>query len=295
MKRIMFMIFIVNVAFAGVCEENKQKIEDKILWNFISENVRYADDYVKFCETLHALYPQMKANECQVVKVTQKQRGELCELLVAAYSFYGIKSKTDCTYTRTDKYVKDIDNLHNMLRKYVFSVKATGEVTTERNNICLAKANVKKYNYEVANKNVVIDKVKAPLKKKNDENKAYLEFVKSESMQKDAVLLYRFVGDRVAKDFHKYYEYKELARNIDKYVGYFALPIEYEVINWSELYRKDNIMDYKAIYDSNYAVKCYKKSPNDSVEVDYGNDITRTMTCAEIKSAIEAFDKAVQD
>ncbi len=291
MKILILMICIASGLFANVCEANKQKIGDNILWSFVGKFFNKVD----MCENLHILYPQMKANECQVVKVTQTQRNELCELLVAAYNLYGIKSNTnDCKYTTTDKYVKDIKNLPNILRKYVFNIQSLNEIDTPTS--CVAKSSVK-YNHQTIDENAVLEKIKATLKKRNDDNKSYLKFVKDENMQQNALRIYRFVGDKMLSDFFKYYndEYLSVIDNIESTSGYWGFPIEYEVINWSESYRADWVEQYKEIYDSSYVTKCYNKLPQDTVTINYGDGKSKTMTCAEVKSQMELFERAIKD
>ena len=297
MRIFILMIFVISGVFANVCEANKQKIEDKILWSFISNTT---NDYVELCESLHTLYPQMKANECQVVKVTQTQRSELCELLVAQFKSYGVKSnKNDCKYTKTDKYVKDIKNLPSVLRKYVFNVKPSGDVFAPPNE-CIAKISAK-YKYEVTDE--VMEKIKSAFKKINDENKTYLKFMQDEHFQNEILQIYRLVGDKMLSDVYKYHTYKttDLMRQIKNYEDYWAIPIKYEVIDWSELRNANWLEKYKEIYDSSYAIKCYNKSPQDIVTINYGKessygeDKTKDMTCAEVKSQMELFERAIKD
>ncbi len=305
MRIFMLIVFVISSAFANICEANRQNIEDKVLWEFVSKFYRTEN----LCEALHNLYPQMKANECQVVKVTQTQRSELCEILVSAYSLYGIKSnKNDCKYTTTDKYVKDIKNLPNILRKYVFNVKAINEFPTP--NECVTKISIK-HNNKNFDENVAIEKIKATLKKRNDENAMYLKFMKNEEMQQNALRIYRFVGDKMLSSFDKYYNYVSEATEIEEYENFYSLPIEYEVINWAELNSIDWVKQYAEIYKSHYVVKCYKKSPQDTVSIDnkyysryYGGNYSgdsikeygkSTMTCAELKSQMELFERVTRD
>lgn len=291
MRILILMIFVISGAFANICEANKQKIGDNILWSFVGKFYNQVD----MCENLHILYPQMKANECQVVKVTQTQRNELCELLVATYNLYGIKtSRNECKYTKTDKYVKDIKNLPSVLRKYIFNIKSLNEIDTPTS--CVAKSSIR-YNHQTIDENAVLEKIKATLKKCNDDNESYLKFVKDKDMQKNALRIYRFVGDKMLSDFFKYYnnEYLDVIDNIEESSGYWGFPIEYEVINWSASYRADWVEQYKEIYDSSYITKCYKKSPQDIVTIGYGDGKSKDMTCAEVKSQMELFERATRD
>lgn len=291
MRILILMIFVISGAFANICEANKQKIGDNILWSFVGKFYNQVD----MCENLHILYPQMKANECQVVKVTQTQRNELCELLVATYNLYGIKtSRNECKYTKTDKYVKDIKNLPSVLRKYIFNIKSLNEIDTPTS--CVAKSSIR-YNHQTIDENAVLEKIKATLKKRDDDNESYLKFVKDKDMQKNALRIYRFVGDKMLSDFFKYYndEYLEVIDNIERSSGYWGFPIEYEVINWSATYRADWVERYKEIYDSSYITKCYNKLPQDTVTIDYGEGKSKDMTCAEVKSQMELFERATRD
>ena len=300
MRILILIIFVISGLFANICEANKQKIGDNILWSFVGK----FDNKVNMCENLHTLYPQMKANECQVVKVTQTRRNELCELFVEVFSRYRIKtSRNECKYTETDKYVEDIKNLPSVLRKYIFNVKSLNEIDTPTS--CVAKSSVK-YNHQIIDENAVLEKIKAILKKRDDNNESYLEFVKDDYMQKKALRIYRFVGDKMLSDFFKYYnnEYLlDVINNIEESSGYWEFPIEYEVINWSATHKVDWVERYKEIYDSSYITKCYKKSPQDIVTINYkkkslyGEDKTETkdMTCAELKSQMELFERAIKD
>ena len=290
MRILALIVLMLSGVFANVCEDNKKKIEDKILWEFLNETY----NQVELCKTLHSMYPQMKANECQVAKSTKTTRNEWCELLVGAYALYGIKaSKNDCKYTRTDEYVKDIQNLPNVLRKYVFDVRAVNELATA--DKCIAVSSVK-YQYEINDE--VVEKIKTALKRLDDENRLYLRFMEDEDFKEATLRVYRFVGDKLLKDFTRYYdEYAGLTATIVKYDNSWELPIEYEVINWANLRRdswaKEWVDNIKAIYTSNYTVKCYKKSPNESISLDF-KDIRNhfnenNITCAELKKKIEKF------
>lgn len=143
----------------------------------------------------------------------------------------------------------------------------------------------------------MLEKIKATLKKRNDDNESYLKFVKDENMQQNALRIYRFVGDKMLNDFFKYYndEYLNVIDNIEKTSGYWGFPIEYEVINWSASYRANWVEQYKEIYDSSYVTKCYNKSPQDSVTINYGDGKSKAMTCAEVKSQMETFERITRD
>lgn len=141
MRGFILALLVLSGAFANVCEDNKNKIEDKIMWEFIG-----GGDEVKMCKALHSMYPQMKANECQVVKSTKTKRNELCELFMGVYAFYGVKTnKNDCKYTQTNEYVKDFETLPKVLKKYVFNVKAVSELSTP--DKCIAVSSIK-HRYE---------------------------------------------------------------------------------------------------------------------------------------------------
>lgn len=271
MRAFVLILLVLSGVFANVCEDNKKKIEDAILWNFIESTY----NQVKLCKTLHSMYPQMKANECQVAK-SAPQSNEFCELLEGAFAVYGIKSnKNRCKYTK--EYVKDITNLPNVLRKYVFDVKAGSFAIQDK---CVAVSSVK-YKYEITDE--VVEKIKTALKRLDDDNKMYLRFMEEEDFKNSVLRIYRFVGDRLLNDPYGYYdEYKYLTAQIAEYDNSWKIPIEYEVINWEKLERNS----WAKAYTSNYIVKCYKKSPNDSINISK-DDIT--ITCGELKSIIGNF------
>lgn len=288
MRILVLMLFVLSSLMANVCDDNKKKIEDKILWQFISMY-----DEVELCKTLHSMYPQMKANECQVAKATKVKRSEGCELLAGIYSLYGIKvNKNECKYTQTNEYVKDIQNLPNVMRKYVFDMRLANALAAE--NECIAVSSVK-YIYEADEE--IIEKIKISLKRLDDDNRSYLKFMESEKLKKSALRIYRFVGDRLLQDFNGYYDkYNNITSEIERYDDAWRLPIEYEVINWDRLERSSRVKqwldNYQNVYTSNYIVKCYKKSPNDSINIDFKGIkslFDETITCGELKKKIESF------
>ncbi len=261
---------------------------------------------------LHNIYPSMKANECQVVKTTKSNLKEYCEAIVEfdyilypyLYGYSRNKKELanrhkDCKYAKPNEYlfVRDIKNLPNILSKYVFNVRTLNEIDSP--TFCVTKSSVR-YNHSTIDKDAVLEKIKTALKNLNDNNETYLEFMKDEDMQNNALRIYRFVGDKMLKDFQKYYDdYKYPTATIARYSDYWKLPIEYEVINWNQLSRIDWIYHYKDTYDSTYNVKCYNKSPQDSVTIDYGkyqDEYNKsTMTCAELKNQMELFEKVTRD
>lgn len=283
MRGFILVLFVLSSVFANVCEDNKNKIEDKILWQFISMY-----DEVELCKTLHSMYPQMKANECQVAKVTKVKRSEGCELLAGIYSLYGIKvNKNDCKYTQTNEYVKDIQNLPNVLKKYVFDVKAITELSTP--DECIAVSSVK---YKYAINNELIEKIKISLKKLDKENETYLKFMKDKEFKDNVLRIYSFIGDKLLEDFDELYDrYNLITATMLKYDSVWTLPIEHEVINWQALEQNE----WNAIWLDNYVVKCYKKSPDDSINIrttsDYYGDDGGVITCKELERKLKALGK----
>ena len=253
-----------------LCEQNKRKIEDAIMSDFKldSHNSFGKSQQVTFCEGLRDMYPQMPANECQVV----------------AKRFF-------------DEYrysVKDEKNLPTILKKYIFKVELQNEVSTPE--YCVSMVSVK-FKYDI--NDAVIEKIKTMLKNRNDEHKLYLRFMNNDKefemgFRDDILLRYRFWGDKLVKNFDKYYEqfywwpYKEIAY----YSGYYMLPIEYEVVDFARIEK----ITYK--YWDTYRDDCEydeKKSEIDLdkiVEVKYDKEIksSHTFTCGELKRRLDYFD-----
>ncbi len=286
MRVLLVMLLVFSSAFADVCEDDRNKIEDKILWEFVS-----GLDEVRLCKALHRAYPQMKASECQVVKSTKTKRSEFCELLVGAYAFYGVKTnKNDCKYTQTNEYVKDIKNLPKVLKKYVFDIKVLTELSTPNKCVAISSAKYNKYKTN----NDTMEKIKTSLKNLNDDNKGYLEFMQDEEMQDNALRIYSFIGDMLLKDFYGYYhEFNRLTKKIIEYDSSWQLGIEYDVINWEKLQRNT----WAKAWTDNYVVKCYKKSPDDIININYGESIGYDggeVTCKELKRRVEALGKVFE-
>ena len=308
----MLFVFILDVSVANkLCEQNKRKIEEKILLRFLYDedysNSNYAnyEPSAGFCRDLHILYPQMQPNECQVA--TKEVANPECQ---AAWG------RPACVaghleWTRKIEYVKDYQNIQNVLKKYVFKIEAKNELATP--NQCITQVSVK-FNYDINDE--AIEKIKTGLKSLDDGNRAYLHFMRGDSdydykkYREDVLLLYRFVGDKLFKDFNKYKSNVKIngqhqlnvsiAKDIAETNGYWGIYIQHGVLDFSSLSGGVDYVDlfkhHKEVldaFDVAYTEQCHNKGDeNKSVTIDKFKTIT--WTCDELKDLLDSYVESLK-